>query len=465
MKKWIRRGIIIAGWLVIWQLLAFKLDNRILLTGPIEVLRTLYADIQTAVFWRTCLNSLGHILAGFGLAFFMAAVLGILSGFCGLLEEILSPVIQFMKAVPVASIVVLVLIWTGSKNLAVIVVFLMVFPIIYFGFLSGIKNVDPKKLEMTEVFRFTWINRMIYLYRPALMPFVLAACKSALGMSWKAGVAAEVIGVPDHSIGERIYLSKIYLDTAELFAWTLVVILLSVLFEHLVLLLLQKIADARCKLFSVRNQNLVQSGLIQEKDKRSKKENEVTPFTISNLSKAFGEKIIWQHVTYTFEPSNCYCIVGESGSGKTTLFRMLWSGAAGAESRKQKISVVFQEERLLEEESAVVNVLTAMRKGYSCDRVVSALQTLLPEEALWQPVKELSGGMRRRVSICRAMLADSTCVILDEPFNGLDEENKARTAAWMQAEAGDRILIMATHNREEADLLGAQIVELDRMQA
>ena len=146
--------------------------------------------------------------------------------------EFLEPPIQFMKSIPVASFVILALIWTGSKNLSILISFLVAYPILHINTVSGLKSTDPKLLEMAQV------KKVFYLYRPALSPYLISACKSALGMAFKSGIAAEVIGVPDFSIGANLYEAKIYLDTASLFAWTLAIILIASCFEKILLRLM-----------------------------------------------------------------------------------------------------------------------------------------------------------------------------------------------------------------------------------
>ena len=147
----------------------------------------------------------------------------------------------FFKSVPVASFVILALIWAGSRNLSIFIAFIVVLPVIYVNTISGLESTDQKLLEMAAIFRLPLWKRVRFIYLPALVPYLLSACRTALGMSWKSGVAAEVIGLPDHSIGERLYLSKIYLETADLFAWTLVIITISALFEHIVLYLISRL--------------------------------------------------------------------------------------------------------------------------------------------------------------------------------------------------------------------------------
>ena len=144
------------------------------------------------------------------------------------------------KTVPVASFIIICLIWLDASSLSVFISFLMVFPIVYFNVLQGMKSTDRSMLQMADIFRVSYKRRLFYIYMPQVRPFFTSACAAALGISWKAGIAAEVIGIPNGSIGERLYEAKIYLNTADLLAWTVVIVLISVAFEKLFMKLIQR---------------------------------------------------------------------------------------------------------------------------------------------------------------------------------------------------------------------------------
>jgi len=115
----------------------------------------------------------------------------------------------------------------------------MVLPIIYTNILGGIKNSDREMDKMAQVFRLPWHRRILYVWIPRIKPFLLSAASVALGLSWKAGIAAELIGIPSNSLGEMLYYSKIYFNTLDLFAWTLIIVAISVIFEKLFTALLK----------------------------------------------------------------------------------------------------------------------------------------------------------------------------------------------------------------------------------
>ena len=231
----------VAVWLIVWQLGAMALGQEILLVSPVSVLLRLLELIPHWDFWSAILFSSWRITLGFLLACLAGTALGVLSSRFGPVRDLAAPLMGVIKSIPVASFVILVLIWVPSRNLSVVISFLMVMPIVYSNVLGGISSMDKKLTEMADVFAVPFPRRLRYLYLPQVAPFFRSACAVSLGLCWKAGVAAEVIGLPDGSIGERLYEAKVYLNTPDLFAWTVVIVLVSLVFEKLFLFLLDRL--------------------------------------------------------------------------------------------------------------------------------------------------------------------------------------------------------------------------------
>ncbi len=225
-------------WLALWQLAAMALGQEILLVSPVSVFLRLLELVPHWDFWNTVLFSFFRIICGFLLACLAGSCLAALSSRFALAKELIAPLMSAVKATPVASFIILVLLWVPSRNLSVVISFLMVTPIVYSNVLGGIGSMDKKLTEMADVFQVSLPRRLRRLYLPQVMPFFRSACAAGLGLCWKAGIAAEVIGLPKGSIGERLYEAKIYLETPDLFAWTTVIILISLLFERFFLFLL-----------------------------------------------------------------------------------------------------------------------------------------------------------------------------------------------------------------------------------
>ena len=232
-SRFIKLALAAFFWLALWQIVSDYIGQEMLLVSPVSVLTTLFALATESSFWAAIWGSFSRIVSGFLLALLAGILLSALAHALPPVQVLLAPLVVVIKSIPVASFVILLLIWIGSKNLAIPIAFLMVFPITYLNLLEGIKQTDRRLLEMAQVFEVPLSRRVLYIYLSNVLPFFASACRVGLGLCWKAGVAAEVIGIPQNSIGERLYRSKLYLDTAELFAWTLVVVLLSVGFEKL----------------------------------------------------------------------------------------------------------------------------------------------------------------------------------------------------------------------------------------
>ncbi len=242
-QKFKQKALSVALALLLWQVGATVLDLHLLLVTPLEVVKRLFTLVGENDFWRTLLFSFSRIVLGFALAFTLGCLLGVLSGKWPLLETLLWPYVITIKTVPVASFIIISLIFFSARQLPTFISFLMVFPVIYSNVLEGIRSTDKELLEMAQVFRIPWGRRLLYIYLPHLKPFLFSACSVALGMSWKSGVAAEVIGVASGSIGEKLYESKIYFLTEDLLSWTVVIVLVSVLFEKLFLRLMKASFD------------------------------------------------------------------------------------------------------------------------------------------------------------------------------------------------------------------------------
>ena len=224
----------VAFWLLVWHVVSLCVGSELVLVSPVKVVQTLFTVIFDPDFLKTVWYSAARILGGFFTALTLGTVLGwVASRFW------VAPLVSVVKAVPVASFIILVLLWFSGKNLSVIISMLMVFPVIYMNVLEGIRSADEELLEMAQVFRLSVSKKLLYIYLPAVAPFFVSACSVSLGLCWKSGIAAEVIGTPDGSIGAVFYQAKIFLQTSELLAWTVVVVAVSVAFEKLFMLLLR----------------------------------------------------------------------------------------------------------------------------------------------------------------------------------------------------------------------------------
>ncbi len=246
-RKSIFRPWAAAFWLLAWQLGATALASAyphggLLLASPLAALARLGELAVTAAFWRSVGWSAVRIFGGFLLACLAGAALAVPASRYSWVRELLLPPVAAVKATPVVSFIILALVWLDSSRLPLFIAFLMVFPPVYLNLLEGIRQTDRQLLEMARVFRVPLGRQLVGIYLPQVLPYFRSAASLGLGLCWKAGIAAEVIGLPKGSMGERLYTAKIYFQTPDLFAWTIAIVAASAVFERLFLKLTEKAA-------------------------------------------------------------------------------------------------------------------------------------------------------------------------------------------------------------------------------
>lgn len=461
--------------ILLWQLLAMKLDQKLLLATPVDVAKTLGVLVKSQEFYSAIAYSMGRILFGLLIGAAVGTACALLAGRWHFMEVLFWPYFSAMKATPVASIVILCLVWLSSRRLSVFIVFLVVTPVIYTNILAGIKNLDLKMKDMARVFGINGLRRLLYVYLPELKTYIIAAFTLATGMAFKAGIAAEVIGTPGGSVGKMLYNAKVYLETPELFAWTLVIIVLSVVVEQVILGLV--------KWMFAGLQRHVVGGKICKENSCNGHRNEIkgdgvdamgAAIDLSNVcfsyNKGVDEELI-NDLSLHIPAGDRVCIMAPSGTGKTTLLNLITGGLkpdSGIVSFEVdtgdgvNISMVFQEDRLCNEYTAAYNIELGLKRHSrsGLEDIRKNLEQVGMEESLFTDVKELSGGMKRRTAIVRAVMSPGQVLILDEPFASLDEELKDRTAEYIIENLNGRTLVVVSHDEKDADRLNARIQTL-----
>lgn len=443
-NKWLRRIAIIAAWLIVWQIVSMCVNNSILLVGPVTTFCVLINKVAEILFWKSILGSMLRITAGFLAGWLLGLLLAAASGYCTWVEEILRPFMTLIKTIPVASFVVLFLIWFRTDFLAVIISMFVVLPNVYLNTLEGIKSTDVKLLEMAAVYEIHPLDKFFYIYRPVLKPFWESCMKLSIGMSWKSGVAAEVIGIPEASIGEQLYMSKIYLDTAGVLAWTVAIVLISTLCEKVFLGMWSQFLEWQPKCRGSVHSEKWMPGKTAYTPSADTLTSPVM-LCLSGVTKAFGENCLFKDICAEYERGKIYYFRTPSGSGKTTLFRImtgLEKPDSGTVWRTEMPAYAFQEDRLCEAYDALKNLELV------CGNEEEAIRYLMPfldKEEMHKPCSRLSGGMKRRVAVARAFAARQSIVLLDEPFAGLDDENRKKMQAYIEEYGRDKAVLIATH--------------------
>ena len=233
MGKRITRKIVAgAVWLLVWQLCWLAVGQDVLLPSPAGVARRLGQLVCTLPFWQQVGLSLLRILTGYLLALALGAALGALTARSRLADCLLSPALRTVRAIPVASFIILLFVLMSKEHIPTVTSFLMVLPVVWANVDQGVRETDSALLEMARVFRLPPGRVFRHIRLPAVMPFFLAAARTGMGLAWKAGVAAEVLAAPRLGIGRALYEAKVYLESEELFAWTAVIVAISVLLER-----------------------------------------------------------------------------------------------------------------------------------------------------------------------------------------------------------------------------------------
>lgn len=222
--------------LLFWQILALIVDEELIVPSVFKVCSSFFSLLGEKNFVSTVVFSITRIFAGTFIGVTLGIMLGIASGKYEPVKVIFNPYFVVAKSVPVVSFIIILLVFLPSRRLSIFISGLIVFPIIYSNTLIGFRQTDKKLLEMAKIFKLSPLSKLKFIYLPALYPYFISSLSTACGNAWKAGIAAEILALPDGSIGNKLYKSKIYFETADMFAWTIVIVCLSFIFEKLIIM-------------------------------------------------------------------------------------------------------------------------------------------------------------------------------------------------------------------------------------
>lgn len=439
MKAVAAAGAVAAFWLAVWVLAAALAAQPLILPGPGAVVVALLRLVCDAGTWAILAGSGARILGGLALAAVCGGLLAGISVRSRAFARLAAPALSFVKATPVACVVVLLLMWLGSARVSIAAVFLMALPGVYFSLVEGLSEVDKPLEQMLRLHGVRgWRLFCAHTWREVL-PFVLSCARAVIGMSWKAGVAAELIGMAVDTVGERIYQAKLLIETADLLAWTVLVVAASWACER-VLVWLLRVSGPVAWGAAVRAHGHGLRGRARAAGDGAAAE----------LALAVGDRAPWapalDGLVLNVPAGGRICVMGASGMGKSTLLSL----AAG---ECAPCSMVFQDARLVESDSALDNVLVCADARADASSATALLRLLVPGIDVHARVAELSGGQRRRVEIARALLCPGDAVILDEPFTGLDTAARDACAEVVLDLLDGRMLLLATHDAADAQAL------------
>ena len=439
MKAVAAAGAVAAFWLAAWVFAAALVAQPLILPGPGAVVAALLRLVCDAGTWAILVGSGARILGGLALAAVCGGVLAGVSVRSRTFARLVAPALSFVKATPVACVVVLLLIWLGSTRVSIAAVFLMALPGVYFSLAEGLSQVN-KPLE--QMFRMHgvrgWRLFCAHTWREVL-PFVLSCARAVIGMGWKAGVAAELIGMAVGTVGERIYQAKLLIETADLLAWTVLVVAASWACERALVWLLQVSGPVAWRT-AVRTHGHGPRRRVGAAGDGGAAEFALAVDDCAPWAPALDGLVL------NVPAGGRICVMGASGAGKTTLLAL----AAG---ECVPCSMVFQDARLVESASALDNVLVCADARVDASSAAALLRLLVPGINVHACVAELSGGQRRRVEIARVLLCPGGAVILDEPFTGLDAAARDVAAEVVLDLLDGRTLLLATHDAADAQAL------------
>ena len=449
-KKYIKWFVFVI-WMIIWYLAAHLVGSELILPGPHAAFKALVKLLGTGDFYLNVLWTVLRTVLGVLISFGLGVVFAVLADRSAPLREFLRLPVNFFKSIPVMAIIIYVILVVKSDWVAVVVCFLMCFPIAYTNILNGLEALDIKKIELGRMLKLSGRQMERFIIRPSLDTQIKTALSLITAMAWKVVVASEVLAIPKHSIGYQMLNSKYYLETADLFAYMIVLIVLSLLMEKLV---------ARIKA------------------QPAEKEQGSCEVSFSHVSKSFvnedgTESEALNDFSYEFG-SGVTAVLGPSGKGKTTLARLISGFIAPDEGTvdagsAEKTGCLFQEDRLLPWLNVRANMLLAClagnAAGFDSETAVKEMASKLEiEDALEMMPHELSGGMAHRVALGRTLLYGGGILILDEPFRGLDDELTDRIIERIGNELKPsdhgRTVILITHDEELAERLADRVIRL-----
>lgn len=455
MENAVAHGLGVLFWVAVWFAVASFVGNELLLAGPVETAKALLRSLGEPDFWKATGNTTARILAAGTISSLAGIVLGALAYRFRLVKEAMFAPLQVMKSAPVACVIVIVLVAWGSAGALVAIVAFVAFPPFYVNMMQALEA-RPRQAE--TVLRLAGVSKARVFAAciwPSALPFFVAASKTAVAMSWRAGITAELLCLPMDSLGSAVYASKLTLDSGSLLALTIVVMVLSWLCEKAVVALLQLTGKAGRLAVRRSTSSGAASGSADAEGGAS------TAIVMDEVRKAYDGNDVLECFALCVRPGERVCLMAPTGSGKSTAIAVMLGVEAadsGSVRAPDRLGVMLQTASLVGGITACENVMLAAADGVTEQQARNALRELLPQDACDVKPGELSGGMRRLVEIVRAMLSGGQAIVLDEPFAGLDEERHRRACAFVLENLHGRPLVVATHDRSDVGMLEAQTI-------
>lgn len=225
----------------LWKILSLWVGASIIIPSPEETFNACFLLLGRSDFYTDVWHTVARSLTGFFIALALALLMGITAGTYQVVYILFKPLVSITKATPTMSVILLALIWLHTEIAPILVGFLVIFPLLYSNIVEGIKSVDPKLLEMASMYQVKKKRMITELYLPSLSSHLTTAAATALGLNLKVIIAAEVLSQPRNCIGTSLQMEQINLNTAGVFAWTIIAILISSFFDYSLTLLRKRV--------------------------------------------------------------------------------------------------------------------------------------------------------------------------------------------------------------------------------
>ena len=453
MKKSLLKKLIIAAfWIIVWQVVAMIVASPLLLPSPAATAGSLIKLLGDGGFYLDALATIARCAIAIVMSLIAGTLLSLASYKWQVIRDVLSLPVAIFKAVPIMAIAIYMLFLLSAGNVPTLVCFIMCFPIVYTNLLTGLDSMDNSYLEMAKVYGLDDARIVKYIYIPSMFPYFKSALSIISGMSWKAVVTAEVLSVPQFSLGYELMNAKYYLETETLFAYVIAIVVIAIIFEKIIKAVLERMSPSDYSYSKIRR---------REKKNYCSCDNcklESGELVIDNLSKSFGDKQVLSHLNLKAESAKVTALMAPSGSGKTTLLRIICGIEQADEGRvvaPERIAVLFQEDRLLPWLNVYDNLALICNED---ERIINVLKAVGLGEEKFKLPKHLSGGMNHRVAMARTFLYGASLLIFDEPFRGLDEDTREAVVKnlWEPYTRGKTVLLI-THDQDIAEELAETI--------
>lgn len=246
-KKFLTGLLVLVFWLGIWEIAAIIYNNYMLFPTVEATFKALCEVIWDKNFILTVLFSLFRVLSGFVFGTLISVILAVVASKIDFVKALVAPIMTVAKSAPVVAVILIIWLLVGGQNVPIVISMLMVMPIIWQNLIDGYSSIDKGLSEICTVYNFSYGKRFRLLILPTLMKYLFPGLITASGLAFKSGIAAEIISMTKSSIGKEIYNAKYLLEGPELFAWVIIVIVLSFSLELIIKTVIRRI-QRKCHL-------------------------------------------------------------------------------------------------------------------------------------------------------------------------------------------------------------------------